>query len=215
MKAMTATFTPSSANRRRTGIWLACMALALTGGCLSRPSYVRQSFSFAFPPITNLTTTTPPRVLEVRRLDLAAPFDSQSLVYRTGEFSYEHDPYAQFLVRPGESLLGPIRGMLINSGLFSDVVQSGSDLKPDATADISVDQLYGDFRDRAKPLAVLDLRFVLFDVRSGSPGKVVFQKAYHEQVPLQARTAAALMAGWNQALDEILAKLVSDLKRQG
>ena len=38
------------------------------------------------------------------------------------------------------------------------------------------------------------------------------QKRYVKSVPLAARTPEALVKGWNQALEEILSALVTDLK---
>jgi hypothetical protein len=33
---------------------------------------------------------------------------------------------------------------------------------------------------------------------------MISQKSYHQRIPLKARTAAALMAGWNEALRRIM-----------
>ena len=48
-------------------------------------------------------------------------FPISRLVYRTGEFSYERDPYAEFLVPPARDLLAPIRGYFRQNGAFAVV----------------------------------------------------------------------------------------------
>ncbi|EEF57775.1 conserved hypothetical protein, partial [Pedosphaera parvula Ellin514] len=71
--------------------------------------------------------------------------------------------------------------------------------------------LYGDFRDRVHPLAVLEMRFLVFKKAGRNRGDVVFQKTYFRRIPLKARTAAATVAGWNEALQEIMKEFTADL----
>jgi len=191
---------------------LASLSLGLLCGCLSRPSLSVQSFSFAAPPVTGTSPTNAP-VLQIRRLQVASPYDSQSFTYRTGEFSYERDPYAQFLVPPAESFTAALRAYLRQSGIFSAVVEPGTGLKPDSLVDVTVDQLYGDFRSQATPAAVLAMHFTFFTASHGLPGRVILQKEYTRRVPLKARTARAVMAAWNEGLEQIMAEVNSDLKK--
>ncbi len=193
--------------------FLALLAATMLSGCLLRPSLVRQSFSFAAPPASTNSTPSNGRILAIRGIRVAAPYDSQSLVYRTGEFSYERDPYAQFLVAPAASLRQPLRAYLANSGLFEAVATPGSALLPNMLVEVFVQQLYGDLRDLSHPAAVLDMSFVFFDAPSGTPGKVLLRKDYARRILVQARTAAAIVAGWSKALEEILAAADSDLRK--
>lgn len=191
---------------------LLLLMLGLLTGCLSRPPVVPQSFNFAIPSLRSSPTEAGRHVLEIRQLRVAAPFDSQSFVYRTGPSAYERDPYAQFLVRPEESFVAPLRGYFLNSGLFQDVSNRGSALQPDTMVEIYVSELYGDFRNKAAPAAVLSMRFVFFEVKQGAPGAVILQKEYAERVGFKTRTAAALMAGWNEAFQRITEAVITDLK---
>src|SRR5271169_4481326 len=118
-------------------------ALLLAGvcgltGCLSRPALNKQTFTFDAPTISATNAVAGGRVLGIRSLQIAAPFDSRSFVYRTGEFSYARDPYAGFLEPPAEELLAPVRGWLRDSGDFSAVTEAGSALKPDILVEINV-----------------------------------------------------------------------------
>jgi uncharacterized lipoprotein YmbA len=208
---------------RRTGrtgnrLWIAAGLLALLlGGCLSRPSLHQQWFAFAPPP--NSGHPPPPQapILSVRQVTVAAPFDGQSFVYRTGQFSYERDPYAGFLAPAPESLASAIREGLRQSGDFREVLQPGSALRPSLVMEIAVSGLFGDFRQHGAGWAVLDLRVVCF--RAGGPAdraerQIVLDKDYRRRLPLRARTAAGLMAGWNEALRQILAEVAKDLAAQ-
>jgi ABC-type uncharacterized transport system auxiliary subunit len=191
---------------------LACVC-GLTG-CLSRPGMSKQTFTFGMPAIDTTNVVAGDRVLGIRSLQIAAPFEGRSLVYRIGEFSYVRDPYAEFLESPEEELKAPVRAWFRNKGDFSAVKESGSASKPDTMVEISVSQLFGDFRQPEHPAAILTIRFVFFDAANGVPGKVILEQEYSRNVPLNAPTAAALMEGWNQALAEILTEVSSDFARK-
>jgi cholesterol transport system auxiliary component len=199
----------------RVATWLLLLALvSLLTGCLSRPALHTQTL--AFDPPADLPpkgATRSQRVVSIRSLRVAAPFDDRSLVYRVRDFSYEADPYAEFLVSPGESLRPPIRSWMRQSDLFKTVVEPGSALKPNTMAEITVLELYGDFREPPEPAAVLTVRFVLLDSPEGIAGKLAFEGEYSRRVLLKAKSAHALMAGWNEALNQILDQLGSDLRR--
>jgi len=181
-------------------------------GCLSRPALDKQTFAFNAPAIAATNVIAGDRVLGIRSLQIAAPFEGRSFVYRTGEFSYVRDPYAEFLESPAEELIAPLRGWLRGNGDFSAVVEAGSALKPDTLVEVSVSQLFGDFRQPERPAAILTMRFVFFDATNGVPGKVILQQEYSRNIPLSTPTAATLMDGWERALSEILAQVSSDFR---
>jgi len=188
--------------------------LCLLSGCLSRPALHTQTFAFDPPPDSSpKAAASCERVVSIRSLRVAAPFDDRSLVYRVGEFSYDADPYAEFLIAPAESLRAPIGSWMHRSDLFQTVVEPGSALKPNTMAEITVLELYGDFRRPSEAAAVLTLRFVLLDSPEGIPGKLAFEGEYSRRVLLKSKNPHALMSGWNEALNQILEQLGSDLRR--
>jgi cholesterol transport system auxiliary component len=182
-------------------------------GCLARPHMDKQSFIFATPSIATPTAASGSRVLGIRTLQVAEPFEGRSFVYRTGEFSYDRDPYAEFMVHPADGLVLPVSAWFREAGGFSAVVEAGSALKPNTLVEIQVVRLYGDFRPSEHPTAVLAMRFVFFDAPNGVPGTVILQHEYSRGIPLKAQSAAALIAGWNQGLAEILDSAMLDFRR--
>jgi ABC-type uncharacterized transport system auxiliary subunit len=203
--------------RRPNNIFIAFLLGCILGatGCLSRPALHKQTFLFNAPAIGATNIVAGGRVLGIRSLQIAAPFDRRSLVYRTGEFSYVGDPYAEFLESPAEELMEPVRGWLLRDGNFQEVVNRGSALKPDTLVEINISQLFGDFREPNHPTAILTMRFTFFDAPDGVPGKVILQREYSRSIPLGAPSATALMKGWDQALEQILGEVSSNLQRPG
>lgn len=192
---------------------LLCLAFAL-GGCLSRPSLKTQTFAFSVPLMVTTNGAPEGRVLSIRTLQIAPPFDGRSLVYRTGDYSYQRDPYAEFLSSPAEELIPSISGLLSANGCFSAVVGMGSAVIPNTLAEINISQLYGDIRTPGSPYAVLAMQVVFVNAKSGIPGQVILQRSYSRRIPVNSATAAAFMKGWNEALVQIFGEVASDFRKR-
>jgi ABC-type uncharacterized transport system auxiliary subunit len=163
-----------------TGLLLA--ALCGLTGCLSRPALKEQTFVFNVPASGATNTVASRRVLGLRSLQIAAPFAGRALIYRTDEFSYVRDPYAEFLDLPADDLVAPIREWFRGSGNFQGVAEAGSALQPDTLVEINVRQLFGDFRQLQHPLAILTLQVTFFDAPHGLPAGVILQQEYSRQI---------------------------------
>ena len=193
-----------------TAIFVSVCALS---GCLSKPALNRQTFAFSAPEKMAPANAAATRVLGIRKLEIAAPFEGRPFVYRTGDHAYQRDPYAAFLDTPAESLVVTIREWLRGGSIFATVTGPGSSLKPDTLAEIEVTRLCGDFHQPQRPIAVLTIRFRFFDAPKAIPGKVLLEREYARSIPLTSATPAALMEGWNQALTQILTEVISDFRK--
>jgi hypothetical protein len=108
-----------------------------------------------------------------------------------------------------------MRSYLRNSGAFKDVVESGSQLGADTFVEVHVTDLYGDFRQSAKPAAVLTMRLLFFNAEGMKTRRPFLQQNYARRLPLPQNTAAALVGGWNRALAQIMAEVATDLEAAG
>lgn len=186
------------------------LGLGLTG-CLSKSPLARQTYAFQAAASISRPADAGQGVLALKPCEVSPLFAGKALVYRIGPDAYETDPYAGFLISPDSALAIPIRSYLRGTGLFSDVVEPGSAIHADHALEIHVSELYGDFRQNGQPAAVLSMRLILLDTETGGTNKVVFAKDYSRRSPISQNTAAAVVAGWNQALGDILAEAVSDI----
>jgi hypothetical protein len=150
-------------------------------------------------------------VATLRTLVVAPVFENRPLVYRTGEASYELDPYAEFLVAPSRQLVQPITAYLRLAGVFRDVSERDSAVKPDHWLEVYVTELYGDFRPNEEPAAVFSMRVLLLDP-TRAPPHVLVARDYSRRVAIPQRAAAALVAGWNTALEQIMDEVAADVK---
>jgi cholesterol transport system auxiliary component len=178
-------------------------------GCASGPSWKRQSFAFSLaadPPTTNDTD----RIVALNRVSISPTFQSRSFTYRTGDDSYEQDPYAGFLIPPERALAEAIRASMRASGAFGRVVDPGSAITPNVIMEASINELYGDFRQASRPVATMGIHMMCYEVQDGEPRHVLFDKYCLQETALARKTPGALMTAWDEDLRQIMDQISSE-----
>src|SRR2546426_11553972 len=181
-------------------------------GCASDPRWKRRVFAFSLPadpPIVNLRTN----IVALSRVSISPLFQSRSFTYRKAENTYEQDPYAGFLVPPERALAEPIRAWMRASGVFGRVLEPGSGLTPTLVAEVSVNELYGDFRQASRPVGTMEIHFICYEVKDGDPGRIVLDRVCAHETPLARKTPNALMAAWDADLREIMGEINSEYSK--
>jgi ABC-type uncharacterized transport system auxiliary subunit len=192
-------------------VLLALGAAALCG-CGSEPVWKSQSFAFTLP-ADSPAAGSKTNVVVLRRVTISPLFQSRSFTYRTAENSYEHDPYAGFFVPPARAIEQPICAWLRAGGAFGCVLEPGSGLNPSLVAEVSVNELYGDFRKAAQPAGALEIHFILYELNRDGTGRVLMDKACARRTPMARAAPAALAAAWDADLRAIMAEINAGLKR--
>ena len=189
------------------------LVVALCAGCVGiEKSYPdKRYFVLEVPANPSPANPTANETLEVSNIRISPRYADKGFVYRTSEAGYESDFYNQFLVAPASLITEEVRKGLTGSQVFKYVIGASNQSQPSYVLEGTVNALYGDFRNANSPRAVLEMEFFLTSEITGKPG-ILMQKRYAKSLPLTGRTPEALIKGWNQALEEILTSLVSDLK---
>lgn len=199
--------------RRATLVALACGLAAVSGlgGCLT--------FNKAYPDKTYyvLTAARPgsdpvsadKTVLKIKKFRALPRFEGRGLVYRTSDYRYESDYYHEWFLAPNAMLTQQAHDWLAGAGLFRHVLASASTVEETHLLEGTVTALYGDYRDRASPKAVLGLQVVL--IAGQGDAAVLMQRDYQEAAEMAALTPDALMRGWETALQRVLTKVEGDL----
>ena len=196
-------------------VLLAGSVLLLEGACVQlNKSYPdKQLYSLevsrAAAPLTNSASGP---VLRIRRFVVAPQFEGRELVYRTGELQFESDFYHEWFVQPNAVLTQQTHNWLSASGLFEAVLDSSSKLDETLTLEGYVGALYGDYRDKAAPKAVLDLH-VRMITEGESRSRMLFNQDYRQAISVPDESPEALVKGWNEELQLILSLLEEDLRR--
>ncbi|MGD9897263.1 MAG: hypothetical protein AB7T14_09360 [Candidatus Methylacidiphilaceae bacterium] len=171
-------------------------------GCISRPVRLSPE-TYAFTPVSPSSPqgSEAQPILVLRSVRVVPAFSGQEFVYRAADHRYERDPYARFLSPPGLLIRSTASDLLQETGLFQLVATGASSLLTHSFAEISVRQLYGDFRPDRKPAAAISLRFLVVQSPRGIP---FWERTIARRIPLRERSASALMEGWNTGLRQIL-----------
>ena len=189
------------------------LVVALCSGCVGIEKSYPDKRYFVLEVSANTSPANPiaNETLEVSNIRISPRYADKSFVYRTSESGYESDFYNQFLVAPASLITEEVRKGLTGSQVFKYVIGASNQSQPSYVLEGTVNALYGDFRNADSPRAVLEMEFFLTSEIPGKPG-ILMQKRYAKSLPLTGRTPEALIKGWNQALEEILTSLASDLK---
>jgi len=149
--------------------------------------------------------------LKIATFSVSPQYDGRGFVYYKGSSIYESDFYNEFFISPGAMLTEEVRQWVAASGLFRHVADLSGARKPTYLLEGRIAALYGDYSKASAPKAVLEAEFLLTqDVSAGAYR--LLDNRYRRAVLLDGSAPTALVAGWNEALRQILTDLERDLR---
>lgn len=178
----------------------------LAGGCLGLAREAPDKHTFAIELLRPPDERTVSTALMIEPFRVAALFADRTFVYRTAANVYQSDFYNEFLARPDEALTSLTRAWLQAGGLR--IVAPGSRVEATHFLEVDVDALFGDYAGDTRR-AVLALRATLI---AAADGRVLWQRAHRADVDLADKAPATLVAGWSDALRQVLTGLERDLQ---
>jgi ABC-type uncharacterized transport system auxiliary subunit len=194
--------------RRFLGQMLLGAGMGALGGCrLGQSVSERRSFLMEVPQSgvgLGETIRSGTGVLLVRPFRVAAAYDSQSLVIRLGPSEYVRDPQHSFLVAPGVMITDLVAEWMRGQGRYQVVSTGGSQATATEVLEGEITELHGDYRDRAEPKAVLELRLRRLTAVERGGWKLLGEQKLRVEEPMPMAEATALVSGWNRALARVL-----------
>lgn len=185
-------------------------SIMVISGCGGK-SYQKQRYLLETKRASSIAASRNENILEVRRFTINPAFSSKGLTYRKGEFEYESDFYNEFLISPDVMVTEKVRNWLSASGLSQRVLDPGSYLDPTYVLEGNVVALYGDFRMKTSPKAVMEISVFLLEMKSGADPAIVFNKNYKTSVEVEFESDEGLVGALDRCLVEILTNLEKDL----
>jgi hypothetical protein len=207
-------------NRTRALLIPALLAIALTPGCsVKLPKQAvnevpRSQFRLELPPAPPIASAAS-GVLLVRPVDVAPGFSSPAFVRRDDKGVYTADPYNRFLATPADDIHAAMTGWLRQKDIFRAVITEYSSVRPTHFLETSVEELYGTTTPSGGNIAVLRIRFLLHQRRTGGETIVLFDRTFEKSVPTPTLRGADLKAGWEQALAEAMEDLAGEMRSRG
>jgi len=196
----------------QTSIVLSIVATVAGCGGLNKPYPAKDRFGLVVPESAIVAAEKPlPGVLRVERVRVSSPFDRQSLVYRTGEQIYRIDYYNEFVADPEALLTGELIRVLSAQRTFESVVELSTLASSRLRLQLTVTQLFGDFRNGSSPLAVIQARAILLRDDAGAT-TVAGQWTFEATEPFSPPDAEALATAWGRAYGRVIADLSQFLR---
>ena len=196
-------------------LFVACLVVLFSAGCSMLGNNYSKTSRYVLD-ISGERRETPSRLpdsaLAVRKFGISPLFEAKSFVYRQADLSYQQDYYNEFFTEPATLITEEVKSGLASSNLFAYVASFPAQLDVQFVLDGAVTALYGDYRVKDTPRAVLGIEFALL-YEGPEAVRIRFKKAYEESVPIEAEEPTALVNGWNAALKAILKSLEDDLSR--
>ncbi|WP_246047268.1 ABC-type transport auxiliary lipoprotein, LBF_0736 family [Leptospira ognonensis] len=146
---------------------------------------------------------------KIRRFSISQRFEGKEFVYRKDNVNFESDFYNSFFISPSSNLREEFTKALLASKIFEWDAGQNTRIDPTHYIEISISDLYGDFR--SNPKAVLNMELFVYTETNSIPN-IIFKKSYKKSVDIQTKEAGDLVAGWNQALGQITQEIGTDLR---
>ncbi len=200
----------------RRAFLLLLLAVCLLSGCVSLKREVprKRMFGLEAGLPSGLQPGAEGVVFYIRPVSLAPPYDTKSFVYRKADGTWESDFHNEFVASPAALFTEQVRRWLIGAHGSLRVVEADNRARATHTLDIRVNALFGDYPEKGVRRAVLEMEFDVY--AGGRPdGAAIFHRTYRREIPFEETGPAALVGGWNRALEEILTALVNDLNEAG
>jgi ABC-type uncharacterized transport system auxiliary subunit len=152
-------------------------------------------------------------LITVKHFFVDKAFSTKEMIYRQDPFSYQSDPYNQWMVNPGQMVSGYLTRDLTKSGFFRAVFSSDSIEATRYILQGRVDEFVEVNQDGVSK-AALSLSVILLDsTKKTIPASVVFQRDYQMLEPLREKTPSGFAQAMSKAMENFSKQLLRDLSK--
>ena len=182
-------------------------------GCNTNP-YEKNHYLLEAKRDSSTTNSSNQNIIEIRPFTIDSAFSLKTLTYRIAQNKYESDYYNQFLISPAAMITETTKNWLWASGIAQKIQSPGSYNEPTHIIEGNIVSLYGDYRDKSSPKAVMEIRFFLLRPKSFAEPEIVFGKLYQSRLAIESKSPIGLINALNQCLMDILKNLEMDLREE-
>jgi ABC-type uncharacterized transport system auxiliary subunit len=195
---------------------LAALSLILLSGCISSDAQliaVNQKHSYALQANLPAKPMATPRFENLKMLSFNSqpPFDGGNLIVKRANGETVSDYYSTWIASPHELIRVQAMDYLRKSGLFKAVYDSSSGALAPMGLEGTVEEILLDFR-KERPMAIITLRLSIVD-ETATDFTLLWSDEATGSAPLESSNPADLVAAFEKALTQSLAKLTRELEK--
>lgn len=197
----------------RSVVIIAVLILFSVQGCIGRgkPAPMIEHYTFEYPSPTFANLSRLEQTIKVERFSVAKAFNTVSMVYRPEAFKLDTYASNRWMVNPGDMTSDYLLRDLRNSGLFRaafsyrDYEDARFMLEGGLEEFLEIDE--GKTRS-----AVMTLSVNLLDMsRTGTPGRLIFQKKYRSVEPITDADPAGLARAMSNGMAKVSSQVIKDV----
>ncbi|HOI15107.1 MAG TPA: ABC-type transport auxiliary lipoprotein family protein [Geobacteraceae bacterium] len=182
-------------------------------GCIGRgkPAPLIEHYTFEYPSPTFPNLSRLEQTIKVERFSVAKAFNTVSMVFRPEAFKLDTYASNRWMVNPGDMTSDYLLRDLRNSGLFRaafsyrDYEDARFMLEGGLEEFLEIDE--GKTRS-----AVMTLSVNLLDMsRTGTPGRLIFQKKYRSVEPITDADPAGLARAMSNGMAKVSSQVIKDV----
>lgn len=187
------------------------LAAGLSWGCAgAKPALLVDHYSLEYPPPVVEGMTALPEVLKVDRFSTTEALRGFLMISRLKPYVYYADPYHRWRVSPADLATDFLVRDFRDAGLFKAVFTWRDPVDTRFELDGSVEE----FSETSGPggrKALLVLRITLQDrSRNGIQNRVMYQKKYESDLPVESGTAEDLAASMSRSMALLSRRIIMD-----
>jgi ABC-type uncharacterized transport system auxiliary subunit len=182
-------------------------ASVITACSLRQPAVLTEEYDFDLPTPKALKPNS--RSVAVLPFTASPAAAGQMFLYRADRLRYESDYYNRFLAPPERLLTDALRRWLMKARV-GEVREPGAPLDAELIIQPRLSEMYADYRDVARPRAVMSVIVVLI-CREPTGNRQIFERTYRHEVPMKNVSPTAAVKGWSEAAEGIFAEVTRDI----
>jgi ABC-type uncharacterized transport system auxiliary subunit len=193
-----------------THLLLMGLLMVLLSGCLNRSYPQHSEYLLNRVSTSRLRKVAFNRGLVIDNTEVVPAFSNINFVYRLSDINYQSDPYHVFFSPPAGQFTQLLSDFFRQTHLFKYVTTDELYDQSYYTLHAKILELYADYRQTGKPVAVIKLEVNLSD-SSGDEMKILLDRVFSTKVLIRQKDSSDLMRAWNQGLRQIFADVARSL----
>ena len=190
---------------------ISVLIIAAAGCAGGKPSTITEYYMLDYGPPVLEDVTPFDENLRIERFSVAQIFNSNTIVFRTGEFSLAAYPYNRWRANPGDMITDYLVRDFRHGGLFRAVFSYRYPEKTRFILEGSVVEFL-EIRQEGSRKASLGINITLLDMNQKEiPPKVVFQKNYSHSAICKEEGSRGLAQGLSKSMEELSRQISNDV----